>query len=323
LGHRNAAVSEDSGHDRRVTLRLGAELGQNRPTSEEGVLLDSSTSPSGSWPVRVDEEGDVDLELRSHCFGGWTTTFVPPGQEAEDGVERNAWWVIQERLDDEGLPVVHHAEALSVTDLVDKIPTQFEIWVFVVTETQVGRLAAAAEFETPTAEEDVKDGVLLRTDLEQAKAHAKTWESRFERRYGDLYLYELRDDARLVWERGEIAGLKALLVSEADDDGQDRRAYVAPDLRHGWRWTSERHLEAAGEYLPVHEVLARVPVEHRDWVRRLTDEAYGKVVEALAARSARACASDRSEDFAELARLAAHAEAPAVCREAEPFMPGH
>jgi hypothetical protein len=178
-------------------------------------------------------------------------------------------------------------------------------------------------FETPTAAEDVKDGILLRTDLEQAKAHAKTWESRFERRYGDMYLYELRDDAPLVWERGELAGLKALLVSEADDDGRDRRAYVAPDLGHGWRWTSEQHLEAAGEHLPVHEVLARVPAEHRDWVRRLTDEAYGKVVEALAAQSARACVSDRPEDFAELARLAAHAEALAAGREAEPFMPGH
>lgn len=290
--------------------------------SEEGVLLDLVDESEWVLAVRIDEEGDVDLELRSHCFGGWTTTFVPPGQEADDGVERDTWWVVQERVDDDGLPVVRRAEALSVTDLTDKIPTQFETWVFVVTESQVGRLAAAAEFETPTAEEDVKAGIVLRTDLEQAKAHAKTWESRFERRYGDIYLYELRDDSPLVWERGELAGLKALFVSEAEHR-QDRRAYVSPDLDHGWRWTSERHLEVAGEYLPVHEVLARVPTEHRDWVRRQTDEAYVKTVEALGVQSKRACVSDRPEDFAELARLAAHAEALAAGREAEPFLPRH
>jgi hypothetical protein len=55
---------------------------------------------------------------------------------------------------------------------------------------------------------------------------------------------------------------------------------------------SEQHLEAAGEYLPVHEVLARVPAEHRDWVRLLSDEAYGKGhPSVIQLREAPSCAS--------------------------------
>ena len=77
--------------------------------NEEEVLLDLVDESEWVLAVRVDEEGDVDLGLRSHCFGGWTTTLVPPAQEAEDGVERNTWWVIRKRLDKEGLPVVTDA----------------------------------------------------------------------------------------------------------------------------------------------------------------------------------------------------------------------
>jgi hypothetical protein len=272
--------------------------------------------------VRVDEEGSVDLRLESHCFGGWTTAFTPPGKECDDGLERNTWWVTQEQLDDDGLPLVHRARALSVSELIDKVPAPFEVWVFETTETRIGFLESAAEYGSDDAEQEVKAGGILRAEFEQAKAHSRTWQERFSRRYGDLQLYELGDEAPLRWERGEVEGKKALLVAEGTDR-QDARAYVAPDLDHAWRWTSVRHIDTAGEYLPVHEVLARVPEEHQDWVRRLTDEAYGEVVEAVAAVSARARVSDRPEDFAELARLAAHAEALAAGRIAEPFIPRH
>jgi hypothetical protein len=195
--------------------------------------------------------------------------------------------------------------------------------VLLVSEIRADRLEAAEEFDLDGAAEEVRDGRVLRAELEQAKAHAETWQARFERRYGDLYLYEMRDDAPLRWERGELGGSPALLVREAEDGGGEARAYVAPDLRHGWRWTSERYLDVAGEYLPVHEVLARAPEDQHEWVRRLTDEAYGKVVDEIARVSSRACVSDRPEDLAELARLASLAEALAIGRDAEPFMPGH
>lgn len=290
----------------------------------EGVLLDLVDESEWELTIRVDEEGDVELDLASHTFGGWTTTFVPPGQADEDGVGRNIWWIAQERLDRDGVAVEYYEGEFAVAEVVDKVPSRFESWVLLVTEIRADRLEAAEEFDAEDgAAEEVRDGRLLRAQLEQAKAHAETWRARSERRYGDVYLYELRDGAPLRWERGQLDGSPALLVWQAEDDGGEARAYVAPDLLHGWRWTSERYLDVAGEYLPVHEVLARVPEDQRGWVRRLTDEAYGTAVEEIARVSARACVSDRPEDFAELARLGSHAEALAIGRDAEPFTPGH
>jgi hypothetical protein len=289
----------------------------------DDVLLDLVDESEWQLGVRVDEEGTVDLRLESRCFGGWITAFNPPGKECDDGLERNTWWVTQEQVDDEGLPEVRHARALSVSELIDKVPLPFEIWIFEATERHIGYLESAEEFDDENAAQQVKEGKLLRAEFEQAKAHSETWNARFRRRYGDLVLYDFRDDATLKWERGEIDGKKTLLVVDVEFDVHDPRAYVAPDLEHTWRWTSARNINAAGEFLPVHEVLARVPEEHRGWVRRVTDEAYGEVVEAISALSARACVSDQPTDFAELARLAAHAEALAKGRDAEPFIPGH
>ncbi len=288
----------------------------------DGVLLDLVDEAEWHLGVKVDEEGSVDLRLEAHSFGGWTTSFTAPGKECADGLERNTWWVTQERLDDDGLPVVHRDRSLSVSELIDKVPAPFEVWVFEMTKTWIEFLESAAEDDSEAAEQEIKAGGILRAEFEQAKAHARTWQERFSRRYGDLELYELNDEEPLRWERGEAGGKKALLVGEGSDR-QDMRAYVAPDLDHAWRWTSARHIDTAGEYLPVHEVLARVPEEHQDWVRRLTDEAYSEVVAAIATLSARACVSDRPEDFAELGRLATHAEALAAGRTAEPFIPRH
>lgn len=293
-----------------------------RIVSEEGVLLDLVDESEWALSIRVDEEGDLDLDLRSHCFGGWTTVFTPPGQEDEDGIERSVWWVTQEKLDADGLPVLHRERELSAAELIDKVLLQFESWILLATELRVEYLKAAGEFDSEQAKEDFRDGDLLRADLEQARAHARTWQDRIGRRYGDIYIYEMRDDIALRWERGQVAGLDALFVSEGDEP-RHRRVYVAPDMQHGWRWTDESHFDSAGEYLPVQEVLARVPAEHRAWVRQQTDETYGKVVEAIAAIAIRACASDRPDDFAELARLATHAQALGAGREAEPFMPEH
>ena len=42
------------------------------------MFLDLVDESERALAVRVDEEGDIDLELRSLRFARWTTTFVPP-----------------------------------------------------------------------------------------------------------------------------------------------------------------------------------------------------------------------------------------------------
>jgi len=132
----------------------------------------------------------------------------------------------------------------------------------------------------------------------------------------------MREDADLRWERGEVADRPALLVRDSDHP-KYARAYVAPDLEHAWRWTTAERTDEAGEYLPVHEVLARVPAAYRDWVRQATDDALGQVSDAIAAVTARARATDDADAFSELARLAEHAHDLAAARHAEPFTPDH
>ena len=106
----------------------------------DGVLLDLVDEAEWHLEVRIDEEGSVDLRLEAHGFGGWTTAFTPPGKECDDGLERNIWWVTQERLGDDGLPLVHYERALSVSELIDKVPLPLEVWVFESTVTRFGFL---------------------------------------------------------------------------------------------------------------------------------------------------------------------------------------
>lgn len=272
--------------------------------------------------VSIDEDGDLGVTIDAASFGGWVTTFVAPGQPDEAGIERDHWWVVQEQEGPNGEIEIRHEGPVSAPDVIDKVPHAFEQWVLNATRAHVDYLDG--EGDGQATRDEIAAANALRAELDQAQAHAGTWQDRFRRRYGDIYIYELPAAAPLSWERGRAGGSEALLVWEtASDDRARARAYIVPDRDHPWRWTEAGDPERAGEFLPTHEVLARVPGEFHPWVRHATEAALALTRQALATAAEHAREADDPELFAELARLALHARNLAAGRDAEPFAPAH
>ena len=51
-----------------------------------------------------------------------------------------------------------------------------------------------------------RNGLRLRSEWEQAEAHSRRWQERSEGHYGNIIIYELRDDTPIVYERTEHRG---------------------------------------------------------------------------------------------------------------------
>jgi hypothetical protein len=262
--------------------------------------------------VRTDADDQIELELTARVFNT-LVTFEPPQRD-------NAWlWLgIWEDITNEGVTTAEEPVELEARQLIDVVPHYAEQFVLEVTIYAADYLS---ETDDPA---EAQRGLQLRSEAEQAEAHSAHWRDRAERRYGDFVLYELPDDVEIDWERGEDAGRPALLAhtEKFDRDGEASQVLVAPDMTTRWRRSTPGGVGECGEYLPVHEVLGRVPASEHGWVREQTALALGETLARIRQLVSSADAG-RGEPavIGELAEAARHAHHLAAGMRAEPFRP--
>jgi hypothetical protein len=144
--------------------------------------------------------------------------------------------------------------------VIDVVPGGLERWVLHATQ-EVGDSLLSADEWVEDSEETAhlrSHGLRLRSEYEQAEAHSRRWQERFDGQYGDIVIYELRSDEPIVYERTEEHGQPALLMGHAREDGPCPRRH-ARDSRGAHR--PESSLPSLSSFW-LHEIIQeqiRVP----------------------------------------------------------------
>jgi hypothetical protein len=264
--------------------------------------------------VNLDEETWLDTtRLVAFAFGGWVTIFQPPWfAEAE---RSSRWEILQARRNDEDEEVDRAKKSVSVSEVLEAVPSRFHDWVIETTEEA---LEALEEIRPEIDQEDLGRGFddgaaalaelsTLKNEFAIARDRQQDLRQRRERFYGDLYIYEFAPETDLYWRIDTVDGAEWLLVRDASEtDDRFARALIPPDEMIGWRWTVADNPDAGGEYLHPDEALAKAPKEFSGWVVTKTYEALQRIRYTLADLGRRSITD--ADDFVRIARLATHAQ---------------
>jgi hypothetical protein len=266
-----------------------------------------------SWMLKVilDEETWLDTtSLSAFSFGSWVTVFQPPWF-AERGFPPR-WEILQARKNDEDEEVDRAKKSVSVSEVLDLVPSRFHAWVVETSEEAIGALEEVGPEDLEGMDPGFDDGAAalshlskLKSELVAARDLQQDLRRRRERLYGDVYIYEFAPETDLYWHIEESS--EWLLARDASE-GDDRfaRALIPPDESTSWRWTSAADPDRGGEYLDPVEALAKVPHEFRGWVVAKTYEALQRARFALFDLARRSLTD--TDDLVRVGRLAAHAQ---------------
>lgn len=246
------------------------------------------------------EEGVPNISAR---FFNTVVHFIAPTDN------KPAWRLAERRLDAKQPNRMRTVGEVRAAQVIDVVPRSLECWALDATQEAADSLLSADEW----AEDSEKaahlrgHGLRLRSECEQAEAHSRRWQERFDGQYGDIVIYELRSDEPVVYERTEEDGKPALLMGHTREN--PHVILVAPNTNHPWRRSSPGHVEDYGRRISVHEVLDYAGDEHRDWVIEQTALALGDTLAALREVQDHALGGRDPQALVELTRLADHARA--------------
>jgi hypothetical protein len=248
------------------------------------------------------EPGEGAPNISARCFNT-VVHFVAPTDD------KPAWRLAERRLDAKQPNRIRTVGEVRVAQVIDVVPGSLERWVLHATQEVGNSLLSADEWveDSDEAAHLRNHGLRLRSEYEQAEAHSRRWQERFDGQYGDIVVYELRSDEPIVYERAEEHGQPALLMGHAREDAHV--ILVAPNTDHPWRRSSPGHVEAYGRRISVRDALDYVNDEHRDWVIEQTALALGDTLAALRDVQDRALSGRDPQALVELTRLANHARA--------------
>jgi hypothetical protein len=236
------------------------------------TLLETASDPDW-WEIRIrtDADGEIELEMQARYFNS-IVGFVPP---SEDTSWR--WLGTWEQINPDDSVDEHLVGEVSVPQIIDVVPAYAEPMVLEVTRHTAEFLVAGED------EQEQQRGLKLLSEIEQGAAHSKHWREKAENRYGNLILYELPADVEIRWLVGEESGQPAIFAhtEEFDRDGEASMVLISPDTKLRWRRGHPGRAHEAGEYLPVHDVLARVGDQHHAWVREQTGLALGDTLKRI------------------------------------------
>jgi hypothetical protein len=272
--------------------------------AETEVLLDVAREADyWDFAARLGEEVELDarsLQITARCFNTLVHFLVP-------GDEHPRWRLEEQRLDSSRPDHRRPGGEVSAAQIIDVIPGSLEDWVLDATRDTADALLAADQWLEDTAEiaRRREHGLRLQSEFEQAEAHSRRWRERAEGHYGDIVIYELRDDTPIVCERAEHDGHEALLMGHP---GMRLDVLVvAPDTEQPWRRSEPGHVEEYGRRISVREALDYAGDDHSSWVLEQTALALGATLGALRAVQEAALSGRDPAALAELTRLADHA----------------
>jgi hypothetical protein len=267
------------------------------------------------WRLEVELDEEETLEaarLLAVAFGGWITIFRPPWFDPMESPIR--WEVEQWRKDGEGNEVERALRPISVPEVLDAVPMRFHAWVIEISGEALSLLEEVGP-ELGGVESDLDSGAaalaevsLLRSELQAARERKEALERRSDRFYGDFYIYEFPAEADLYWRLDTAPdGTECLVVREVEDEKDDfARALFPPDEFTPWRWTTLAEPESGGEHLSPADTLTKAPKEFAGWVATKTYAALQQTRHALHELATGSLLE--TQDFAQVARLAKHAQ---------------
>ncbi len=271
----------------------------------EDLLSLAADADYWDFAIRMGEgaEPDESTPNISARFFNTIVHFIAPTDDEP------AWRLVEQRLDSKQPNRKRTVGEVRAAQVIDVVPGSLERWVLHATQEVADSLLSADEWvDNPEEAAQLRGhGLRLRSEWEQAQAHSHRWRERFDGQYGDIVIYELRDDEPIVHERTEHDNTPALLMGNA---GENLHVIlVAPTTSHPWRRSSPGHVDEYGRRISVHETLDYAGDEHRDWVIEQTALALGETLAALRKVQDRALGGHDPQALAELTRLADHARA--------------
>jgi hypothetical protein len=147
--------------------------------------------------------------------------FLPPTTDVA------TWRLASEDVSDDDDDQLELVGEISVAQVIDAVPQVVEDWVLDVT------LEAAAYFAEADDVELRRAGMRLHAEHEQGQAHSARGKADANAHHGDVVLYDFAEDAELQYERTELDGHPALLMTDADEQGV--RVLLAPNIEYPWR----------------------------------------------------------------------------------------
>jgi hypothetical protein len=272
-------------------------------TDTEDLLNLAADADYWDFAIRLGEgvEPDEYAPNISARFFNTIVHFIAPTDD------KPAWRLAEQRLDTKQPNRMRTVGEVRTAQVIDVVPGSLERWVLRATQEVADSLLSADEWaeDSEKATHLHSHGLRLSSECEQAEAHSRRWQERFDGQYGEIVIYELRGDEPIVYERTEEDGRPALLMGNAGENAHV--ILVAPDANHPWRRSSPGHVEEYGRRISIHEALVYVGDGHHDWVIEQTALALGDTLAALREVQDGALGGRDPQALAELTRLADHA----------------
>ena len=165
------------------------------------------------FAVRIGEDIDPDEQspdIEARYFNT-IAHFIAPTPE------HPYWQIGGQELSSEHPDETEIAGDVLTAQVIDVVPGILEVWVLAATrQTAEYLLEVSHEVAVDDADEAARmreNGLRLRSEWEQAEAHSRRWQERSEGHYGNIIIYELREDTPIVYERTEHGGRPALLMA--------------------------------------------------------------------------------------------------------------
>jgi hypothetical protein len=246
-------------------------------TNIEDLLALAADADYWDFAIRMGQgiEPDESAPDISARFFNTVVLFIPPTDDEP------AWRLAEQQLDSDQPDQERTVGEVRAAQVIDVVPHSLERWVLQATQETADSLLSADEWvdDSVKAAQLHRHGLRLHSEWEQAEAHSNRWRERLDGRYGDIVIYELRDNEPIIYERTEHNNTPALLMGNAGED--PHVVLVAPDTNHPWRRSSPGHVQEYGRRLSVDDTLDYAGNEHRDWVIEQTALALGDTLAAL------------------------------------------
>ncbi len=147
--------------------------------------------------------------------------------------DKPAWRLAEQRLDAKQPNRMRTVGEVRTAQVIDVVPGSLERWVLRATQEIADSLLSADEWaeDSEKATHLHNHGLRLSSECEQAEAHSRRWQERFDGQYGEIVIYELRSDEPIVYERTEEDGRPALLMGNAGENAHVILVALTPTTR--------------------------------------------------------------------------------------------